>query len=326
VSSLILHHAQARPLLVLLGPTASGKTHLATRVAATLSGEVVSADSRQVYRGMDIGTGKDLDEYCIHNIAIPHHLIDIVDAGEKYNVSRFQNDFHVACGQIASQGNVAVVCGGSGLYLDAVLRGYGFTEVPVDQVLRERLENCPAEELLKEFSALQTAYTVLADTSTRKRLIRAIEISRFLLDQSENARQFERFLPRYKFICFGLNPPVEVRRNRISIRLRQRLSEGLMEEVQALMDQGLSAEQLTYYGLEYKYVTAYLTGALERSEMEKRLETEIHRFAKRQMTFFRKMEKDGVAINWLDNDMPEHDLIAYIVKSYLAFEAQPNKL
>jgi tRNA dimethylallyltransferase len=324
VDSLVHQQLPIRPLLVILGPTASGKTHLATRVAACLNGEVISVDSRQVYRGMDIGTGKDLDEYHVDQKDVPYHLIDVVDAGEKYNLSRFQKDFHAVCDQMAVRGSVPVVCGGSGLYLNAVLRGYGFTEIPTDNSLRERLESYGTEDLLTEFLSLDTAYSSLADTSTRKRLIRAIEISRYLLDHPELSENDFSMSPRYPFICFGLNPPVEVRRERISVRLRQRLAGGLIEEVKGLMDKGLSEEQLIYYGLEYKYITAYLTGALTRSDMEQRLETEIHRFAKRQMTFFRKMEKDGVTINWLDDAWAKEEIVAYITKAYLAFEGQHN--
>jgi tRNA dimethylallyltransferase len=309
---------------VILGPTASGKTHLATRVAACLNGEVISADSRQVYRGMDIGTGKDLNEYCVNQKEVPHHLIDVVDAGEKYNLSRFQNDFNAVCDQIAARGTVPVVCGGSGLYLDAVLRGYGFTDIPNDNILRERLENSTTTTLLDEFLDLDTEYRPLADTSTRKRLIRAIEISRYLLAHPAASENVGQKVPRYSFICFGLNPPVEVRRDRISVRLRQRLSDGLIEEVQGLMENGLTEEQLNYYGLEYKYITSYLTGKASRSEMEKRLETEIHRFAKRQMTFFRKMEKDGVTIEWLSDERNKEGLVDYIVKAYHAFESKTN--
>ncbi|GAB2770995.1 tRNA (adenosine(37)-N6)-dimethylallyltransferase MiaA [Rhabdobacter roseus] len=287
------------PLIVILGPTASGKTQLATRLAHRLGGEILSADSRQVYRGMDIGTGKDLDEYQVQGTLIPHHLIDILDAGEKYHVHRFQQDFGAALAAIRARGSTPIVCGGTGLYLDAVLRGHTYTGIPVDDALRQELEKYPTEVLQARFEALPSAYSALADTSTRKRLLRALEIGTYLRQHPEYPAQAK--VPRPDALIYGLDPPVALRRQRISRRLHQRLQNGLIEEVQQLLQRGLAPEQLRYYGLEYKWVTDYCTGDLPYAPMIQRLETEIHRFAKRQMTFFRKMERDGLPIRWLDH-------------------------
>ncbi len=313
------------PLLVILGPTASGKTRLAAQIASIIDGEIISADSRQVYRGMTIGTGKDLDEYVVDGKQIHYHLIDIVDAGEKYNVHRFQQDFDVAYNAICGQGRVPVVCGGSGMYLDAVLKGHSFTSVPVDLDFRAKLENMDTSDLVMIFYAYNTAYKDRADVSTRKRLIRAIEISEFLTQNPGEEEILEKSSSRYPNICFGLNPALEVRRERISSRLKYRLENGLIEEVEHLLKNGLSAEQVVYYGLEYKYVTQYLMGQMALKVMTDRLEAEIHRFAKRQMTFFRKMERDNTAIDWLDPAMTTAEQAAYIISKYNVFrDAQSN--
>ncbi len=311
-----IHFLKKKPLLVILGPTASGKTRLAARVASRIGGEVISADSRQVYRGMTIGTGKDLDEFVVDGRHVRYHLIDVVEAGEKYNVSLFQKDFDVAYQQICSRQHIPVVCGGSGMYIDAILKGYAFTGIPKDEALRALLDELELEELLKIFDQGVSSYSEVADTSTRKRLIRAIEIASFLqknpgvqLSSAEN----------YDYVCIGLDPRVELRRQKISSRLHDRIANGLVEEVSELLSSGLSAEQLTYYGLEYKYVTLYLTGKLTLIEMKKKLETEIHRFAKRQMTYFRKMEKDGIVIHWLDNDAPEEEKAGEVIRMYESF-------
>jgi len=307
------------PLLVILGPTASGKTRLATRVAYQLGGEILSADSRQVYKGMTIGTGKDLQEFEVNGQAIPYHLIDIIDAGEKYNVSMYQEDFEMAYRDIRARGKVPVICGGSGLYIDSVLRGYAFTEIPKNENLRAQLEEMETAKLTKFFLSIDTVFHAVADISTRKRLIRAIEISTFLKNNPAAEYLFTAERPQYRFICFGLNPPVELRRERISDRLKYRFEHGLVEEVQHLLDGGLAAEQLLYYGLEYKYITQYLIGELGLNQMKTKLETEIHRFAKRQMTFFRKMEKDGTTINWLGDELSLHEQVNYISQQYTSF-------
>lgn len=305
--------------MVILGPTASGKTRLAVDVSAKLDGEIISADSRQVYRSMNIGTGKDLEEYNQNGVIIPHHLIDIADAGQKYNVSLFQRDFELAWQAISVRNRVPVVCGGTGLYIDAVLRGYGFTDVPADETLRGELTQKSSGELIEMFDSLKSDYQQAADTSTRKRLIRAIEIALFLRQNPGQSASLSRLSNQYPYICFGLNPAVSLRRERISRRLYDRLDSGLIEEVQDLMNAGLAPEQLIYYGLEYKYVTNYLTEVLRKNEMIMKLETEIHRFAKRQMTFFRKMEKDGIVIHWLDDALTNSQKSEFIYNKYLSF-------
>jgi tRNA dimethylallyltransferase len=319
-----LHLPENKPLLVILGPTASGKTRLATRVASRIEGEIVSADSRQVYRGMTIGTGKDLAEFFVDEMHIPYHLIDVVEAGDKYNVSQFQKDFAKAYQEICSRGKVPVVCGGSGMYIDAVLNGYAFTDIPRDEALRSRLESLGNDELMRMFDQQVSPFKEIADTSTRKRLVRAVEISSFLSENPGAELISASASHKYSAICFGLNPPVGTRRNRISSRLSDRLSNGLIEEVQELMKGGLSAEQLTYYGLEYKYITLYLTGELALAEMKTKLETEIHRFSKRQMTFFRKMEKDGIVINWLDPEAGEEAMVSQVTQLYGDFLQHNN--
>lgn len=297
------------PLIVILGPTASGKTHLATHLAHTIKGEVISADSRQVYRGMNIGTGKDLDEYRIDNQDIPVHLIDILDAGEQYHIHQFQQDFQQAFNDISSRNKSAILCGGSGMYLEAVLKGYEFTAIPIDEKLREELLQKSTEELLDFFYKNPSEFTKKADISTRKRLIRAIEIGYFL-SQNPHYKILEPIIP--KFIIFGLNPETETRRISITTRLQQRLQIGMIEEVKTLIDSGISPDKLIFYGLEYKFITQYLVGELTYEIMVERLNVAIHQFAKRQMTYFRKMERDGLKINWLDPKLPLDKLLEKI--------------
>lgn len=300
---------QTLPLIVILGPTASGKTHIATHLAHKIQGEIISADSRQVYRDMNIGTGKDLKEYCIDNQFIPYHLIDILNAGEQYHIHQFQQDFQMAFDDISSRNKPAILCGGSGMYLEAVLRGYEFTSIPIDENLREELLQKSRVELdfIYETNAirLQNPASVASafnpDLSTKKRLIRAIEISQFL-SQNPNFQIPKPNIP--KSIIFGLNPETESRRISITKRLDQRLQNGLIEEVKSLIDNGISPDKLIFYGLEYKFITQYLTGELTYETMVERLNIAIHQFAKRQMTYFRKMESDGLIINWLSNKIP----------------------
>ena len=301
--------------MVILGPTASGKTRLAVEVARVMSGEIISADSRQVYRGMDIGTGKDLHEYKGQGFDVPYHLIDILPAGEKYNLNEFLRDTEKACNDIISREKLPIVCGGTGLYIHALLMGYGSTSIPVNDELRSRLNELEKEDLMIWFNDINHFIDIPFDTSTRKRLIRSIEICEYLAlfpDQVESVKHRRKF----DAVVFGLNPSVELRRDRISKRLEQRLNEGLIEEVRGLLDSGLNSEQLIYYGLEYKYVTNYLTGILTFDEMKVKLETEIHRFAKRQMTFFRKMERDGIDIHWLDDSLSLSEKINNIKDTY----------
>jgi tRNA dimethylallyltransferase len=305
-----------KPLLVILGPTASGKTKLAVQVCRQINGELISIDSRQIYRDMNIGTGKDLHEYTVGHSSIPYHLIDIRNAGDQYNVNDFHQDLAAAYGDIDQRGLTAVACGGTGFYIHSVLTGHAFASVPVNDPLRLTLLAQSREELLKRFSEYDTPYANLADTSTHKRLIRAIEISEYLIGNPEAGQGRNLSFERPKAVIYGLNPNVDLRRERITERLHTRLENGLIEEVQSLLDVGLTPDQLMYYGLEYKYVTLYLTGQIPLEEMIRRLETEIHRFAKRQMTFFRKMEKDGIPINWLEPAQEIGEHIQFIVSHY----------
>ena len=283
-------------LITILGPTASGKTRLAVQLAAQLDAEIISADSRQVYRGMNLGTGKDLEEYRIGDREVPYHLIDIVNAGDSYHIFQFQKDFQKVFNDIRNRGKIAILCGGSGLYLEAVLRGFQYTAVPIDEELRTVLLTLSQEELLKRFESL-SSFVPKADTSTHKRTIRAIEIGEYLKTHPE----FE--LPQQQTInsiIFGLNPPLELRREKITTRLHQRLEQGMVEEVKALLSAGVSSDKLIFYGLEYKWITEYLQGTIDYQTMFDRLNVAIHQFAKRQMTYFRKMEKEGLIINWLE--------------------------
>ena len=276
-------------LICVLGPTASGKTRYAVQLARELDGEILSGDSRQVYRGMDIGTGKDLAEYG----EIPYHLIDIVDAGTRYNIFQYQHDFERAYRDIVERGRTPILCGGSGLYIEAATCGYDLPDVPPDPQLRAELDKLPTEELIARYETLRTPHNT-TDYDTRQRLIRALEIA---LWQESHPVTRTAFLPKHtKYI--GIAVSREERNARIDRRLRARLDEGLVEEVRGLLASGLTPEDLLYYGLEYKYVTLYLTGSLGYEEMVSRLQTAIHQFAKRQMTWFRGMERRGIEIEW----------------------------
>ncbi len=286
-------------MLAVVGPTACGKTALAVELALSLGGEVISADSRQVYRGMDIGTGKDLAEYSRNGISVPVHLVDIVDAGEKYNLFEFQRDFLSAYDDVTSRGALPVLCGGSGMYVESVLRGYRLIPVPENAALRARLE----EKSLEELTAILAGYKTLhnnTDTDTKKRAIRAIEIEEYYASCPVEERAF----PAIRTLAVGVDVDREVRRHRITARLLQRLQEGLVEEVEALLASGITAEQLIYYGLEYKFVTMYVTGKMSYDDMVRGLEIAIHQFAKRQMTWFRGMERRGTHIHWIDASLP----------------------
>ncbi|MEA5260504.1 tRNA (adenosine(37)-N6)-dimethylallyltransferase MiaA [Arcicella aquatica] len=305
------------PLIVILGPTASGKTHLAVQLAHIIDGEIISADSRQVYRGMDIGTGKDLDEFEIQGKKIPHHLIDIIDAGESYHIYQFQQDFQQAYNDILQRGKTPILCGGSGMYLEAVLKGYEFTAIPIDLPAREKLLEKSIEELLSIFEAHKSIYSEKSDTSTKKRLIRAIEINLFL----KNNPDF-KITPQNvpKAIIFGINPSVELRRERITKRLTNRLANGMIAEVQTLLAKGIPAEKLIFYGLEYKFITQYLNGETDYQTMFEKLKVAIHQFAKRQMTYFRKMENNGLIINWLSPELPFNKNIDTILREIADFQ------
>ena len=293
-------------MLAVVGPTASGKTSLAVDVALAVSGaEIISADSRQVYRGMDIGTGKGLAEYERDGVVVSSHLLDIVDAGEKYNLFEFQRDFLSAYNDIKERGAFPVMCGGSGLYVESVLKGYRLLPVPENPALRESLE----EKSLEELTEILSRYKMLhnnTDTDTKKRAIRAIEIEEYY--RTCPAEDF----PQINCLTIGVSVDREVRRNRITRRLHERLDAGMVDEVRGLLEKGVTAEQLMYYGLEYKYLTQYIIGELSYDDMVKGLEIAIHQFAKRQMTWFRGMEKRGVHIHWVDAALPRDKQVELI--------------
>ncbi|MDD6211385.1 MAG: tRNA (adenosine(37)-N6)-dimethylallyltransferase MiaA [Bacteroidales bacterium] len=282
-------------LVTILGPTASGKTTFAAALAERLDTEIISADSRQIYRQMDIGTGKDLEDYIVNGKKIPYHLIDIAEAGYKYNVFEYQRDFLIAYNYIRKRGKMPVLCGGTGLYLESVLRSYKLVPVPENKELRQSLAGKTInelEEILKSYKTLHNR----TDLDTVKRAIRAIEIEEY----NRNNPVAERNFPEINSLIVGVDIDRELRRKRITNRLHQRLSEGMVEEVKVLLDRGIKPEDLIYYGLEYKYLTLYLTGVLSFDEMVSQLEIAIHQFAKRQMTWFRGMERRGFKINWID--------------------------
>jgi tRNA dimethylallyltransferase len=287
-------------LITILGPTASGKTHLAVALANQIDAEIISADSRQVYRGMDIGTGKDLKEYEIDDKIVPYHLIDILEAGERYNVFEFQKDFKNAYEAINQKGKTAILCGGTGQYIQSVLQDFKYTAVPIDENLRQKLDQKSDEELMTIFGENNTDYAEIAKTESRKRLIRAIEINKYL---AEN-KNFNTQAYKKESIIFGLDLLPEIRRAKITNRLNERLESGLIEEVETLLKSGLEPEQLIYYGLEYKFVVDYLMDRYDFDTFVQLLEIAIHQFAKRQMTYFRKMEKDGLKIHWIDAELP----------------------
>jgi len=286
-------------MVTILGPTASGKTEAAVNLALKVGGEIISADSRQIYRNMDLGTGKDLDEYSVSGIDVPYHLIDIAEAGYQYNVFEFQRDFLNVYKAIKGKGSFPVMCGGSGMYLEAILKGYRLIQVPVNEERRCELQLLSLEELtkiLKHYKSINNT----SDTENKKRAIRAIEIEEFCLAHPETDLSF----PPINSLIVGVKFDRDSRRRRITERLKQRLDNGMIDEVKKLIEKGLKPDDLTYYGLEYKYLTLYITGKLTYEEMFSGLNTAIHQFAKRQMTWFRKMERDGFEIKWLDGYLP----------------------
>jgi tRNA dimethylallyltransferase len=279
-------------LLVILGATAGGKTGLAVKTAARFDGEIISADSRQVYRGMDLGTGKDLQEYG----AIPYHLIDIAEPGTEYNVFQFQRDCFAALEDIWQRQKLPILCGGTGMYLDAVLRGYRLVEVPEDPALRAELDALSVEQLRERLLSLKPEQHNRTDLDERDRLIRAIEIAK----GEQTAAADLPPLPELKPLVFGLRWPRDVLRQRIALRLQQRFDEGMIDEVQQLHDSGVAWEKLEFYGLEYRLIAQFLQGQLNRNDMGQKLRSAIGQFAKRQETFFRRMERNGVEIHWLE--------------------------
>lgn len=292
-------------MITVLGPTASGKTSFAVQLAAMLDAEIISADSRQVYKQMDIGTGKDLSDYTVGGTAIPYHLIDTREPGEKYTLFDYQHDFHEAFQEISGRGKRTILCGGTGLYIESVLKGYHLPDVPPNPQLRAELEG----RSLAELSDLLGSYRPLhntTDTENKKRAIRAIEIEVFKAQQESTATLF----PPIESTILGLDIDRESRRKKITNRLHERLNEGMIEEVRQILDTGVSPDDLIYYGLEYKFVTLHAIGQLRYDEMVRQLEIAIHQFAKRQMTWFRGMERRGFTIHWIDALLPMDEKIA----------------
>ena len=321
-----------KQMITILGPTASGKTPIAAHLAATIGGEIISADSRQVYRRMDIGTGKDLADYVVRREGVrregekesgekerrkvPYHLIDICEPGTKYNLFEYQQDFFDAYQDIRSRGAVPILCGGTGLYIEAVLKGYQLSPVPQNQALRDSLEGKSLEELTTMLTDLKARNGSnmhnTTDVDSCQRAIRAIEIETYNLEHPTPRRE----LPPVDSIIIGVDIDRELRREKITRRLKARLEDGMVDEVKALLDEGIPADDLIYYGLEYKFVTEYLVGKLSYDEMFTRLEIAIHQFAKRQMTWFRGMERRGFKINWIDATLPMEEKISQILQLY----------
>ena len=305
-------------MITILGPTASGKTPLAAALAYEIGGEIISADSRQVYRRMDIGTGKDLADYTITNnrepITVPYHLIDIVEPGTKYNLFQYQQDFYDAYQDIMARGKTPILCGGTGLYIEAVLKGYKLSPVPQNPDLRQQLEGKTLDELTQLLAALKAKTGSVmhnkTDVDSCQRAIRAIEIESYNQEHPVPLRE----LPPVDSLIIGVNIDREARREKITRRLKARLEEGMVDEVRGLLDEGIPAEDLIYYGLEYKFVTEYVTGKTTYDEMFTRLEIAIHQFAKRQMTWFRGMERRGFTIHWIDALQPMEDKVGKILE------------
>lgn len=301
-------------MITILGPTASGKTSLAAALAYEIGGEIISADSRQVYRGMTIGTGKDLDDYSVNGHKIGYHLIDIAEPGDKYNIYEYQRDFHKVYSELMQRNVRPILCGGSGLYIESVLKGYSLSTVPQNPKLRQSLSDKTLDELTEILIDLKARNNSnmhnRSDVDTAQRAIRAIEIEMYNLQHPAQNRQF----PPVESVIIGVDIDRDSRRKRITERLKERLQNGLVEEVKGLIDSGLSAESLIYYGLEYKFVTEYVIGKLSRDEMFRSLEIAIHQFAKRQMTWFRGMERRGFTINWIDWHLPMADKLEQIKK------------
>lgn len=300
MSSKAIDNMQNQKMITILGPTASGKTSVAAALALRTGGEIISADSRQVYRRMDIGTGKDLADYTIGNVHIPYHLIDIAEPGTKYNLFQYQQDFHTAYNDIRSRGKLPILCGGTGLYIEAVLGGYSLSPVPQNQKLRESLEGKSLDQLTQMLVQLKqkngSNMHNRTDVDTAQRAIRAIEIETYNIEHPTPERQ----MPPVDSLIIGINIDRELRRQKITRRLKARLEEGMCDEIRSLIDGGVNPDDLIYYGLEYKFVTEYVVGKTSYEEMFRQLEIAIHQFAKRQMTWFRGMERRGYTIHWID--------------------------
>lgn len=300
-------------MITILGPTASGKTSLAAALAARIDAEIISADSRQVYRGMTIGTGKDLDDYRQGDRLIPYHLIDICEPGTKYNLFQYQQDFHLIYNNIVARGGRPILCGGTGLYIESVLKGYALSPVPQNQALRDKLADKSLAELTEMLEDLKHRnHSVMhnrTDVDTAQRAIRAIEIETYNLEHPTG----NRTLPPIDSVIIGVDINREERRRKITQRLKQRLEEGMVDEIRQLLDRGIAPENLIYYGLEYKFVTEYVIGKTSYEEMFRQLEIAIHQFAKRQMTWFRGMERRGFTIHWIDALDPMDSKVAQIM-------------
>lgn len=303
-------------LITILGPTASGKTTFAAALAERLDTEIISADSRQVYRSMDIGTGKDLTDYWVNGKAIPYHLIDICEPGEKYNVFKYQHDFYRCYDPIRKKGKLPILCGGTGMYIEAVLKGYKLLDVPQNPALRKSLKGKSLAELEQILAGYKTLHNK-TDVDSAQRAIRAIEIEEYYKHEAPQANEYEPL----NSLIIGIDIDRDLRREKISQRLRNRLDEGMVEEVRRLLDSGIEPEDLIYYGLEYKFLTLYLIGQLSYDDMVARLEIAIHQFAKRQMTWFRGMEKRGSHIHWLDATLPTETKIE---KTLALLESMPT--
>jgi len=284
-------------LIVILGPTASGKTHLAVRLAGETGSEIISADSRQVFRGMDIGTGKDLDEFKVEGKEVPAHLIDIMEPGEDFSVYNFQKGFYAAFHETRERGIIPILVGGTGLYLDAVLRGYSMQEVPINEGLRREFEGENIANIADLLKAINPALHNTTDLLDKNRAIRALEIALFEKEHPPD----DPHIPHISPIVFGIRWERKVLRERITKRLKERLEKGLIEEVERLHKEGISWERLDYFGLEYRFIGHYLQGLSDKNEMFSRLNTAIHQFAKRQETWFRRMERHGIKIHWIEN-------------------------
>jgi tRNA dimethylallyltransferase len=292
-------------LITIIGPTASGKTVLAAQLANRISGEIISGDSRQVYRGMNIGTGKDLVDYTVDGKQIPYYIIDVVDAGHKYNVYEYQQDFVKAYNAIIEKGKQPILCGGTGMYIEAALKGYKLIHVPANHEFRALCESKTEEELISELKDLKELHNQ-TEIDNRRRVIRALEIEHYYASNPKIEFEYPQFSP----ILIGVSIDVETRRSRIDTRLKQRLDEGMVDEVKALIDRGVPTETLIYYGLEYKFLTQYILNQLTYDEMVTQLNIAIHQFAKRQMTWFRGMERRGMKIHWIDGMKPMNERVS----------------
>jgi tRNA dimethylallyltransferase len=296
-------------LITILGPTATGKTALAAELANLIGGEIISADSRQVYRGMDLGTGKDIEDYVVDGRQIPYHLIDIHEPGYEFNIFEFQKLFVDAFRKVESNGNIPILCGGSGMYLDSVLRAYEMKEAPVNKSLRDELMLLSDEKLIARLKSHGGVHNT-TDTLDRERLVRAIEIH----ETNDSVKQTFGFLKKLKPVNFGISFERQKIRERITQRLESRLENGMLDEVRTLLEKGFTEGQLTFYGLEYRYLTLHVVGKISYDEMFARLNTAIHQFAKKQMTWFRRMEKNGVHIFWIDGNLTTREKLSLVLQ------------